>query len=1562
MEKNLLDVFLEYTRGNPLWDDFINALDEFNQEQILSPIKELESIRNINSNTDPVFIDKTIRQLGLTINNQLLSANRENIHKLFHMLPLYHELSGTPKFPRFIEFLLGRGFRATPMYTVDYQDFYAKPKGKLVTEGGLWYSTSHIELSVDAQGIEDSFSLRIERRDLVGLLEAGFTQEQINELRGVALDSNIHDRFIVEHIIHNRIIELYYEFAPIEDVVKHIALALPVSGQVFIAGSVTIKPKEYIKLDENGIKRLELIAPSIVYGLEVYSFNMKVVLSDDSEVTQPCHLLSTLPEGLASNNGSNIVFNDVMTQTEVQVTVLYQGTSFHKTVQLIPLGVPAVPDSVFISGKRRVLEGLTAQFKLYGDFGFERKPVLDQDNVEWLIDTDDAYFEGSILHISEIYAEQSAVVTANYFDSDNVLQTNSISIDIINSVKEVKPIDLTINVPTEMLQGQNYTITVDAKYSDGSVKEVSAHLKAVSNKAKFNFDGVVYSPVVSRDYDTTFIAEFQDKGVALTKEQKVTFVYPKLEVFKLTALVPDSIEEGTRLPLSCIAHWCKASDLPLVQSKIKTEQQVQLFTSETQAAWKPIGIHTFAAGAEGFTSDTEIVAVEDVTIDGNLLIVPQVDQTSDLIIEARITTESGLNVTTTKYIQIKPIENRIESVKISIRQKLFEGESNTMAIVASWSDDTQTELKIGTEGSSVVSAQVLHEDGLAHPELYFEDNILRYTGTISGISTVTVYVQYTHINLDGEEEIQSIQETALVSVVPKIVLTDSIRVFAPESRTLEDGTWAIPNRSRMFIRTEAEFEDGTVEDIKPVITPSMFIPYKEQDVPINVVTGDFALRDMVNILTNKTPEEIYAELAKKYFGYFDVQWVPEDRTLIYIENDKGEGVSTSIDNITDFGLIRNHPDLMSYVEFEAVKEITDFDRQVTRTLVQASKVNEETEIELAFRYFKEEMEQTIFILERETQAHNLILSKRITGPMEFYGNVPAVSYALYVNFDDRGEEYGVSNDWELTILNKREVMIALGMHFEIEDFEDKTDETLNQIMPDRKIVDIDENGYVYPKENVDALLNIKALYDDGKTSFERDLDVQMRRANTYLERLSIVGPSTIEDIDDVNLVLDGAMSHVPYKLLLWRVGATTPEEVVGFWTLEQSTSSSEQDLLGINVGEGDGKLYIKTQVENQDIFLVAYYEEQFDDRREWLGKRKRIFINANRAVNKVKIDPVGGIINDNGIMQLNATVTLEDGSQVPLSPNQEQTWIIVDSPEGLEISDSGLLTIPKLHTNADVTVSVNVFSGSISVEHSITFLVTARNALQGLRIAGYKDIRDDSVIQTQAVLFRSSDTIMDYTAGELEGTNFCNTKECVTNDCQWSIKRVDGLNTDKVSINEATGLLTVGAFDKDFGLEITAEYAEPGQPTVTHSIVMVVHSSLPRFGIGDYGIINEVEMNTLSNRVNNLDKGGSFNINAEGPTGSTKYGYFAHRKEFGRAVVKSISESTDHGSWDGANWSIDAADYETETERQNAITNFGTDPIEIEVSYDNSTDIWYLYRTEKNNFGFGEFAYYYTVE
>ena len=257
MDKNLLDLFLEYTRGNPLWDDFVNALDEFNQEQILSPIKELERIRNIDSNTDPIYVDKTIRQIGLTINSQLLSANRDNIHKLFHMLPLYHELSGTPKFPRFIEFLLGRGFRATPLFTVDYVDFYPKPLGKMVTEGGLWYSTSHVEISVDASGLEDIFSLIIEAKDIPKLLDAGFSTEQINALRGIELNTTDHDALIVNQLMANRIIELYYEFAPIEDVVRQVYLAIPVSGDVFIAGSVTIKPKEYLTLGGPAIKRFK---------------------------------------------------------------------------------------------------------------------------------------------------------------------------------------------------------------------------------------------------------------------------------------------------------------------------------------------------------------------------------------------------------------------------------------------------------------------------------------------------------------------------------------------------------------------------------------------------------------------------------------------------------------------------------------------------------------------------------------------------------------------------------------------------------------------------------------------------------------------------------------------------------------------------------------------------------------------------------------------------------------------------------------------------------------------------------------------------------------------------------------------------------------------------------------------------------------------------------------------------------------------------------------------------------------------------------------------------------
>jgi hypothetical protein len=1556
MSKDLQDQLLDFLKGNPLWEDFASILDRFNQEQVLSPVRELENIRNIGKDTDRNLVNSAVRQTGICINSNLMESNAVNIHKLFYMFPIYHELSGTPKFPKFIEFLLGRSLSILPLFTTDYKDFYPKPKGLLISQGGPWYLTSHVELSVNSIGLDEILQLSIEPRDIQNLRKAGFSESLINDSLGKELSLELDDPILVKFLIDSRMVELYYDFAPIEDVVHRVTELISVSNNLYFSGSVLIKPKEYLKFGGPGILGYKLIIPSVVYGYQPYTFKILITLEDGGEFYEECSLISTLPINSATSKSNIVTFVDVIKQTEVMLSLTYMGNEFYAKVQLIPSGVPALPDEVYIVGPSVVQESLGAEYTLYGIFGSDRKPVLDQDQVLWTSSGSKTSFIGNKLNVSEIFEQSTDLIKSEYSDVNGVSHHSSYEVVILNSKKNLKPTKLVFGNSDSLSQGKKHHIEVSATYSDGSSKVVDADLSTTSKQANFDYGGSVYSPLVYRDFDTTLVAEFQDMGVSVKAESPVTFKYDKTEIFKLTSIVPRKVFERSSSPLVCVAHWCLESDLISLENKSKTEEEVELFTGEVQADWASSGMHIFEEDPMGLTQ-TEVIGLNQVSIRNNVLEAPVVDKSSALLLKASVITENGRSVSTTSFIEIMPIEKRITSLSLVIRQEIRENEINSLVVVANWTDSTQTELFVGTHDSYEITLDVIMENNNSYPSLYFEGNLLKYTGEVGGIATVIVYLSFSYTNLDGSIEVHSIEETTSISVVPKVILTDSIRVVAPRNRTNSDGDLILSDKKRMFILVQALLVDGNVKDIFPKVSLAPTINADSEQMPLSVVTGKFSLRDMVVILTGKNPEEIYADLSKKYYGYYDVSWIERNRDILFSKNSKGSGsVLLGVDNLTDLGLIRNHPSLIDYPEFENIRTMQDLDTVVLRTLVQATVVHKSVEISMSFQYFKEELDQIVIVEPTKIKSTNTVLSKRIRGPMEFEGNVPSVSYALYINFADGGDEYAVSNTWLLKIQNKREILVELGLNLEIEDFSNKTDLQLNEIFPDNKVVEIDGDGYVRPRENVDALILITAKYKLNDDYVMKSIEVKMTRANTHLDRLSIIGPSTIEDIGDVNSVED-ILTYIPFKVLLWKLEGD-PEEVEGQWTLEQFNYNENRDLISINVGEVDGKLYIKPQIEDQDLFLVCRHEEQFEDRLERVETRKKINIIATQAIRSVDIHIPPVSLTDDSYFQLEATVTKKSGFQSTLSEEHSFEWLLIDSPEDFEISQEGLVKIPKLHSNVSISITLSVTSGSLSVDSSVTLIVEASNSIQALRIVGYSNVRDSSVVQMQSILYRQGDIILGYDQHEHTSLEFCLNKECVTSKCRWSITKRNRTNLDGVCINESSGLITIGMSEEDYYLDIEAKYTEIGQNTVSHTFEIKVFSSVPRFGLGLYGYKTRPDLDLLTGRIKNLIPGGSFNLNP----GLQDYGYFAHRKDLGNAEIKSIKNRVGFGGWGAANWPSIASDYTTEEERGNYVEQYGEEPIEITVSLDNSQDTWYLYRTERKNFNFDEFAYYFSME
>lgn len=244
------------------WMDFLTAFTELIEEQIRTPIKQLEDIRHFVEDTDPFILTNTIKTLGFDIPADLIKHNVDRLSRSVYMLSMFHEISGLDGFERSIEFVLGREVIVRDKYTNNYVDFYNKPQGPLLKDGGDWYKTTHISLGM----------------------------ELVSGDRALVLPIN--------KTLQDRLLEAYYEFAPINQVVDDFFFIQKVYAQLFLAGKIYINPtrRKTFGAGVDQIQRISTVGPTTMASNGVTRFFAEVVLGSN-----PCFDISEVAVGQAAS-------------------------------------------------------------------------------------------------------------------------------------------------------------------------------------------------------------------------------------------------------------------------------------------------------------------------------------------------------------------------------------------------------------------------------------------------------------------------------------------------------------------------------------------------------------------------------------------------------------------------------------------------------------------------------------------------------------------------------------------------------------------------------------------------------------------------------------------------------------------------------------------------------------------------------------------------------------------------------------------------------------------------------------------------------------------------------------------------------------------------------------------------------------------------------------------------------------------------------------------------------------------------------------------------------------
>lgn len=1539
----LKDLFLESLEDNPKWESFLDILEESNNRNVDIPIKKLRDMRDLSRNSDIDLIRESIQMLGINVTDTFESFAISNLAKILPQIATFHEVEGTPRFKAILEIILGVRVSVKPLYTSDYLEFYPEPLGELAISGGSWYLTSHVDLTFsDLDTIFSRSEITVNSSDFKYFEELGIRYPLFeslylgNQLKaGDPVD-------LIRVLLADRLQELYYQFCPIEDVLQKLVFSKELDFGLTVSGKVAIRNKEYLTLSNTDIIDADLMPNKTAYSYQQLSSTATVVKSDGTKSSAPAQILKAEPNVVVVR-GNKFQFEDISEDTQVSVTFRVLGKQFTSVFNVMPSGTPFIPDSIYIKGNSTMLDTDTSSYEVIAVIGGKHIPIPDKSNLEWSNENSLNTLVDSSL--SSVYTHEDILdrvqvtytsISGEVFEAGKAVLIRPSYKDVVPKKIEVYLNDTLVEGSMTISQGVEHSIHSVVTYSDDSEQVLIPKYSLYTKKAKIIDSAKVFCEAIASDFVATLKAEFQD-SVAVETSVDIKFEYPKYEICKLTIVAPSKLNEGDRVRLACNVHWCKGEDLDAYNSGAKTLSEVEVYVSETSPIW-----------SLGKTNGSDTADVVGEFYDDGLFEAPEVSRTELAIVKASTKTVSGRSISTSATINIIPEERRINYIDTLVAKSVVKGSRVPITFVANWNDGQEKTLQLDSPDYDLsVSISV---NGSPSESLSMEGNLLIFDGSISGIAEVTSTLIYNYTTVDGDSLSIEYSDTALVSLVKDVTRLDSMTITCPTSRVISDGdepTWYMQETSRMFINTNVRYENGKTEGV--------VAKWKIESVQgdgadsATILSSEFPIRDMIPILTGKTPEELYIERLKSFYDIrSEVRF--NDLTGDVSYDIDGSLHQYNISDATDLNILYTDPILGDYTEFSSLRTFADLDEVKSRALIQTRHVNNDTLLKVTCTYFTQEESAYIKIVDAVAKPVNTINSSRLVGPREFYANYESVSYALAIDFDDGGEEYEVSSDWEIDIINKAEVMVSSGV-FSQDEVLGKTREELDQMADNTTFVDIDEDGDVYCKFNINMRLEVTAYYLETGLEFSKSMEVNAIRGNTQITGAEILGPVGVVDLNDPNLIDDGGHPYIQYTGVITKSDSGSERlKVDGIWGIELSPSNQEDvSIQGININETTGQLYLDEQINSVDVVITFEYTEDFTHVSETIKARMPLKVHASRAIDKLDIAEVSDIVYDGSMLQLNAEYTLLDGSTHNLM-SDEGEWYLIEGPDGTTVSQTGVVDIPKLSDDDYFIVSAKLSKGNITLEDSILVNISARNALDRIEIVGHSYVRDNSTVTFESVAFRQ------FNAGTTINVNDPCSQECVTALSIWSISGTDGQPIDNVSMNPTTGELTIGSLKGETKAVVYVEYLESGQEIVRNSHDITLVGSYPRYGSAPYGLNTQEKLRLLEYTVENPLRG-QFGINVLRKDGINNYGYLAVKKSSGYAEIRSLDGKGDFGGWQGANWPASAFP-RTPEELAQIIADNGEDPVEVTMDYDNTSDVWLVYRTNLPNCGSTIFSFY----
>lgn len=1209
-------------------------------------------------------------------------------------------------------------------------------------------------------------------------------------------------------------------------------------------------------------------------GHNIY-VSYKTVMSDGTVTMTQAKALAS--DALMDSGLGYINFSEVSVTTQIPITLVYGDIQKTVTFNVSPSDYLQDPVDIAatlsdpIYGGQRVL--VTVQGAYVGSPDYQT--LYDLSLLE--ITTSLGTVEGQYVVLPDTKYDTPFTVTVNYKGIGRNLTDTVVAI-AKQSITQLVPIKIQLNVASTIDQGTNNSISTTVTYNDGTSKDVTPAYTVSTNKVTIQ-NSVLTGAFTNFDYKVTVFAAYMENGVTVSTQADISMVCKKYNLRQVKITMDDTIEEtNTLTPTAKGLYALVSATTADVQNGIGVLGWFAVtgtwVGSEVQGTAKPLnpdsmtGMFTAPLVSQNTVYGLRFTRIENGTAFTDEATIEVIDN---------VPTPIGLEINTREYIY----SGNTSAVSVSAlwnNRRLYNANA-TITVAFNPSESAKAEALIRTQklisaGDPTASLTnidysrwvklLLQPTGKTYldPKLntQIEGQAIYFYGDLHGTCDVTATYQ-------------GISATRSIPLSP---------IRAVEESVVIEGAEAMSEQSRTFYRALATYSDGTTAYVQPDWSATWPNSDSEDYQLVKFSPATYTGYEVVSLVSGVEPVtfDIFQGLAVSRWSMFD-------------------GI-TSIQQLKDL--------------------------QLVGAIMTARKVDANTYVAVNARYYRVSAKMDVLVTNKVLAPINTIVSATIVGPTTFNSDVSYVSYALVNTYQLSGLQHHsdgsfvqgtakqydvqVSNDWDIV-----ETAVA--------------DANGNYQVTTDTVVNIDGDGYIFPVLNVNAQITIRATFNDGYNAFTREMVVNMVAVNKYLLDLVVYGNSNVYDQESLNngTGYSTGIWYVPYTAHLF-----TKDTVDAIGTIPSPISwslASPLTVSGVRIDENRGWLTLDSQVSDSVVQVVASYTEDtpYGTRETILGRRD-VNILSSTAITGLAVTLPTSNIDPNTDIQVVATYTRRNGvthsnldADIDPAKDVVYAWTLGETElTGVTLSSTGQIRFPASDKVQVVQVTCTVTEGTTVKSDTIEVMCPAVGYPTGIRVSGFQNIRDDSVVNYSAVVDRRSASSSD-----------------ITTKSRWTLQDLSGntILVRGISLNPDTGVLTCSRIREKVVFLVNCEYIE--NAVFNASIKVTVYSSYPKIGVGTFGVKDLASAETYCTTQFVTDRPTQFTITAN----EGQYGYLLLRSDYGIPTLTAIADSNgvvnqNFGGWNGALRPIGGGAQ--------------TGPIVLNKVYDNVIDTLHLYRTDNKGF------------